>query len=165
MNNERKQLVYISGPPCAGKSSICKELVKTNKTKYILGDDAWIYNEKYDFDLRIKRTNQGILECVKGCTSNLILLEWVPSTGSFIDSLKELCRSKEYEFIHIIIYAPKDILLERKLKRDGNTDLGPVNLDGYKYIEGVTLFDSSNESINSIAEKCENIIKRKKLKY
>ena len=161
MPNKIKQFIYVSGPPCAGKSKISRELVKEVKNfQYILGDDYWISNDQCDFNTRSKKTNQDILSSVNTITSNSILLEWVPCYGPFVDSLKGICTAKDYEFIHIIIYAPREILEKRKLNRDGNMDLGPLNIEKYQNLNNVTLFDTSLESLSSIVSKCVNMLKQ-----
>ena len=154
-----KQLIYVSGPPCAGKSSICREMVKMNHSlKYTLGDEHWILNEHDDFSTRVEKTNQAILSSIKENNKEKIILEWVPSFGPFVESLKGICKTKEYDFIHIIIYAPKKILEQRKLERDGDMDLGPIDIDKYRDLMDVIAFDSSNQTIESIVHQCVKII-------
>ena len=159
MKATNKQLIYVSGPPCAGKSSICREMVKMNHSlKYTLGDEHWILNEHDDFSTRVEKTNRAILSSVKENKEDRIILEWVPSFGPFVESLKGICKINEYDFIHIIIYAPKQILELRKLERDGNMDLGPVDIDKYRDLMDVIAFDSSNQTIESIVHQCVKII-------
>lgn len=159
MKSTRKQFIYLSGPPCAGKSTIGKELVKRVKSfQYVLGDDYWIPNEQYNFEIRVHKTNQDILTSIKTNTSNSILLEWVPCYGTFVDSLKSICESKDYEFTHIIITAPREVLERRKYIRDGNMDLGPVDIEKNKNLKNATLFDTSLESLSSIVSECMNIL-------
>jgi len=164
MKATNKQLIYVSGPPCAGKSSICLEIVKTNHSrKYILGDEHWILNVHDDFPTRVEKTNQAILSSIKENNKERIILEWVPSFGSFVESLKYICKTKEYDFIHIVIYAPKKILEQRKLERDGDMDLGLIDIEKYRDLMDVITFDSSKQSIDSIVYQCvkkidENIL-------
>lgn len=154
-----KQLIYVSGPPCAGKSSLCKALVKeVIDLHYILGDDYWNLNNGYDFSERSKKTNEDILSSLKNMTSNLLLLEWVPSYGPFVENLKSICEVMGFEFTHIIIYAPREVLERRKLERDGNMDLGPLNLDKYKTLNDVMLFDSSKTRSDIIIKECVKIL-------
>lgn len=155
MISKAKRLLYISGPPCAGKSTVSKALLRELKsTQYILGDNVWTQNEQHDFIERIEKTNQDIISSIQMMTSNKVLLEWVPSFGQFIENLRSICEIKEYEFIHIVITAPKDVLEIRKFNRDGNIDLGPVDLDKYADLENVILFDSSIESVDAIVSAC-----------
>lgn len=155
MRKEKQQLVYVFGPPCSGKSSLCSELIDNlSMYKYIMGDDYWITNEQEDFKARSQKTDEDILSLVSTITSNLILLEWVPCYGSFVDTLKDICKVKNYEFIHIIVYAPKEILEKRKLKRDGNIDLGPLNIEKYETSKDVKIFDTS-----LIVSKCLDMLK------
>lgn len=160
MNSTKKKFIYVSGPPCGGKSALSSKLIENvNTYKYILGDDYWIANEEDDFYTRSQKTNQDILSSINTITSNSILLEWVPCYGPFVEKLKDICKARDYEFIHIIVFAPKEVLKERKLNRDGNIDLGPLNIEKYQTIKGVKLFDTSVETINSIVSKCVNMLK------
>lgn len=160
MNRTKKQLIYVSGPPCGGKSTLSSELIeKVNTYKYILGDDYWIANEEDDFNARLQKTNLDILSSINSITSNSILLEWVPCYGPFVERLKDICKARDYEFIHIIVYAPKEILKDRKLNRDGNMDLGPLNTEKYKTLKDVKLFDTSLETMNSVVSKCLSLLK------
>ncbi len=105
-------------------------------------------------------TNKDILSSIKIITSNSVLLEWVPCYGPFVESLKDICKAKNYNFFHIIVYAPIEILEERKLNRDGNTDLGPINIEKYRTLEDVKLFDTSLDSLNTLVTKCVSMLKQ-----
>ncbi len=159
MKASDKQLLYISGPSCAGKSTVSKDVLKEIRAiHYILGDEFWIQNEQYDFDRRIERTNQDIIAAIEKISAEKVLLEWVPSYGPFVDRIKSICLSKEYTFIHVVITAPKDILEMRKLARDGNKELGPVDLERYATLKNITLYDSSVESTDTIVSECIRIL-------
>ncbi len=107
MSSEEKQFIYVSGPPCGGESTFSTALINNvHIDKYILGDDYWIKNNQDDFNIRSQMTNKDILSSIKTITSNSVLLEWVPCYGPFVESLKDICKAKNYNFIHIIIYAP-----------------------------------------------------------
>jgi adenylylsulfate kinase-like enzyme len=162
MESSVKQLIYISGPPCAGKSTVSKELIRRlSSIEYILGDDFWMQNEHYNFDVRLKKTNQNIVARVENIALSNILLEWVPSYGPFVDNIKNITNNLKYEFIHIVITAPKEVLEKRKLMRDGDSDLGPIDLDKYITLKNIHLFDSSILSVDRIATECINILTSK----
>ncbi len=86
MKNSVRQFIYVSGPPCAGKSSLCRKLIKINDhLRFIEGDKYWINNDQNDFNTRVDKTNRDILSSLKCCSSKSILLEWVPSCGQFVE--------------------------------------------------------------------------------
>lgn len=122
-----------------------------------MGDTYWIPNNQYDFKARVQKTNKDILSSIKNVTSKSILLEWVPCDGPFVDGLKDICKANHYEFRHIIVYAPMEVLKHRKLNRDGNMELGPLELERLKNLENVSRFDTSKESVDSIVSRCLNI--------
>ncbi len=158
MIKDKKKMVYFSGPPCSGKSTICKELTKKiRNVKYVLGDKYWIKNDDYDFNRRIVKTNEDIIKSLWNKTSKSLLLEWVPYSGSFVSELKKICEEQKLEFNHVVIYAPKDILEQRKLIRDKNKELGPINFEEIKNLENVLLFDSSIEPLESIVLECKKL--------
>lgn len=159
MKNKRKKLLYISGPPCAGKTTISKELLKRVKAlNYMIGDDFWLQNESYDFDIRLARTNQDIISSIEKMSLNTNLLEWVPSYGPFVDKIRNICESRGYKFTHIIITASSDVLRARKLQRDGNMDLGPVDLEKYATLRNARKYDTSVTSLESIVSECMSVL-------
>lgn len=160
MRKSKKQFIYVSGPPCGGKTSVCKEIIKNRQQyKYVLGDDYWIKNSQLDFVSRLQATNRHILSSIKDNLSTAILLEWVPSYGTFVDDLKNYCKKENYDFVHILIYAPLEVLEKRKLKRDGNMDLGPIDINQYKKLKDVILFDTDQESLIYVVNQCLTIVK------
>ena len=162
MPNKINRFIYVSGPPCAGKSTFSREVVKeVKKNEYIIGDDYWMQNDQYDFNTRSKKTNQDIISSVNSISSNSIILEWVPCYGPFVDCLKDICKKKGYEFIHIIVYAPVEVLKERKLNRDGNMDLGPLKIEKYQNLNNVILIDTSLEPLSLNVSKCVNMLKQR----
>ncbi len=126
--------------------------------QYVRGDDFWLRIEHYAFDVRITMTNSDILSALETITSDTILLEWVPSFGPFVESIRGISEIKEYRFVHIILTAPKAVLEKRKSMRDGNKDLGPVDLEKYETLKNVILFNTSVESFDSIINKCMNVL-------
>lgn len=153
-----RNFIYISGPPCAGKSSVTNKLNERNiNYKMILGDNFWIKHSLLDFKNRVEVTNREILSSVEEIKDST-LLEWVPSYGSFVEELKRIVKSKSFNFVHILVYAPVEILKERKYIRDGDMDLGPIDLDAYIALEDVHLFDSSKMTITEIARACYKLI-------
>lgn len=75
--------------------------------------------------------------------------------------MKDICKKKGYEFIHIIVYAPIEVFKERKLNRDGNMDLGPLKIEKYQNLNNVILIDTSLEPLSLNVSKCVNMLKQR----
>ncbi len=160
MNDEKKKLIYVSGPSCSGKSTFCEELVKkVSIDKCLLGDDFWTENNQEDFFDRLQATNDDILSNLETTSSTTVLVEWVPSYGGFVEQLSSVCNDLNYQLIHILLYAPKEVLEQRKFERDGNCDLGPVNIEKYPSFEDVYSFDTSVTDIDYIVASITEVLK------
>jgi len=156
---QKKSLLYVSGPPCAGKSSVSKALVALDiDLDYIYGDDAWSQYPDMDFNDRLAQTNEDLLRRLKSLSSPPLLLEWVPSYGSFVDQMKMICHERDIDFHHMVLTAPRPVLEARKMKRDNNKDLGPLNLRSYETLDGIDLIDTSTCSIESIVSRAREIL-------
>lgn len=121
--------IYISGPPCSGKSTIAIALQQVNSTiERIRGDDWWILYPELPFPDRLAITNRHILEALGKTTGRNIVCEWVPC-GSFASDLYEVSLAGNRRFLHVILTAPLSVLRQRKLIRDGDQNLGPPTMD------------------------------------
>lgn len=153
-----KKFVYVSGPSCAGKSTLCNELVQVKPLFHIRGDDFWNELDSFDFDNRVMKTNEKILSFVREIDCDQVILEWVPCNGSYVEELKLICQESGYTFVHIVLYGPIEYLKKRKQKRDGDTNLGPVNIDKYYELKDVLLFNTQELDFNDVISTCkENI--------
>ncbi len=157
-----KSLLYISGPPCSGKSQLCNLILENDpEYKFYKGDDYWNKFPDVSFSERSALTKEGILTSVEDSNDEKILLEWVPFTGSFLEKLKSICDKQNRKFTHIILYAPIEVLKARKMKRDGNDEIGPI--DKTIIMESVNQnklsFDTSDITIEEIFKSIQNEIK------
>ena len=59
--------------------------------------------------------------------SDHILVEWVPTSGSFVDELTLICKRSDRHFFQIILNASDQVLRTRKMMRDGDADTGSAN--------------------------------------
>lgn len=117
--------IYISGPPCSGKSTVAVAIQQIYPTiEYIRGDDFWNIYPELPFPDRVAITNKHILDSLDKSTSDSTMCEWVPC-GSFASDVYEVCLSGNRRFLHVILTAPQSVLKQRKLIRDGDQGLGP----------------------------------------
>jgi predicted AAA+ superfamily ATPase len=154
-----KKLIYISGPSCAGKTSISKLLLKDNPhITYIAGDDSWIKFPKLEFWERVEKSNADILNIITNCNKKLVLLDWVPSRGPFIKSIQQICSDKNMGINHIIVLTSVEILKARKLVRDGNDDVGPTEIEELRKIKSALVLDSSTNSVKDVYNELHNYL-------
>lgn len=122
--------VYLSGPPCAGKSTAAVEVIKNVPgIEYIRGDDFWVRYPELSFPSRVLEVNEHILTEVRNSKAESILCEWVPSRAEFVNRLYAICDEKGKSFVHVVLTAPLPALKMRKKRRDGDEELGPAPLD------------------------------------
>ena len=121
--------IYISGPPCSGKSTVALAIRQVNSViEHIQGDDWWNSYPELPFPDRVAITNRHILHALNQSTSNSIMCEWVPC-GSFVSDMYETSVRGNRRFLHVILTAPHSVLKQRKLLRDGDQDLGPATAE------------------------------------
>ena len=89
-------------------------------------------------------------------TQEHLLLEWVPASGSFRDSLKDICESQGRTFNQIVLYADSGELRKRKMARDGDEDIVELDTDRFKELNRVLVLDSTQMSIGDLQDKCVN---------
>lgn len=118
---------YISGPPCAGKSTVARQLLESIQgLTHLPGDPYWVRHSDLDFGDRAAAVEQCLLAALRDSGAGDILCEWVPCRGPFVAQLHHQCASAGGRFYHVILTAPLPVLKRRKLARDGNDDLGPA---------------------------------------
>ena len=144
-------LIYVSGPSCAGKTSLCNHLIRfLGDFTRVSGDSFWIEHAGNNFEDRLQKTNQELLHEISKIPSS-ILLDWVPSRGSFPSLLRESVKRQSISFVHIILYAPEHVLKMRKQMRDGNTELGRID---HNILSGggtdVYSIDTSQHDLNTV---------------
>ncbi len=121
--------IYISGPPCSGKSTVSRAIKRLNRAiEHINGDDWWNLYPELPFQDRLAITNRHLLDALRRSTSDVIICEWVPC-GSFASEMYEVSLQAGCRFLHVILTAEESVLKQRKRRRDGNEDLGPATQD------------------------------------
>ena len=126
MRRQMGTCVYISGPPCVGKSTVAMAVRSSiPEIETVHGDDYWIKCPGLPFWDRVAKVNQDILGALNASTSFNALCEWVPCRGPFVEQLLDTCRSLDRRFLHVILTAPMPVLRNRKRERDGDEDMGP----------------------------------------
>ncbi len=121
-----KTCIYISGPPCVGKSTVARGIQRfVPKIQHVRGDDYWTMYPDLLFGERVAKVNQHVLTSVRDTASADVLCEWVPCRGLFVVQLYNICVSAGRQFYHVILTAPVSVLKRRKMERDGDEDIGP----------------------------------------
>lgn len=121
-----KTCAYISGLPCAGKSTVAGMIRRlVPGIAYLQGDDEWRKHFNLPFEERVAAVNQSLLTSLRAAAARHVLCEWVPSRGLFLHQLYDACLSRERRFLHAVLTAPASILRTRKRERDGDEDIGP----------------------------------------
>ena len=152
-----QSLTYISGPPCSGKTVACQSLLRAfPDLSYVIGDKYWIQNEGMGFGERVARTNEMIIQDLSTMTQDHLLLEWVPASGGFRDSLRNMCESQERAFNQIVIYADAEELKRRKMARDGDGDIVAPDPRRFKELSPALVLDSTDMSEGDLQDKCLN---------
>jgi len=142
-----KHLVYVSGPPCSGKTTLCDLLMQhTSSFTRMAGDIYWLRNDGQAFEDRVTSTNQMILDDIHSMTDPLLLLEWVPSSGRFVDELKLWCSLHDRVLTHIVMCADVEVLKARKMKRDGDDDISSPDIGQYVHLRDALVIDTSQYS-------------------
>jgi hypothetical protein len=115
--------VYISGPSCSGKSTLCNYITHQYLVdNYVIGDTHWLKYPDHAFNDRVRLTNASIIETVHTVSGHLIVCEWVPSIGEFPCELQRICIARGFQFLQVALNADSSILRNRKMSRDGNCD-------------------------------------------
>jgi hypothetical protein len=148
-------LTYISGPPCSGKSVVCQSFLEDfPELVCISGDTYWMQNDGMSFRERVLQTNELILQDLRKRTEGRLLLEWVPATGSFRESLQGICASQGRSFHQIILYADADELKKRKRARDGDEDIVEPAPEEFATLEEALVVDTTGLSKSDLGETC-----------
>jgi len=160
-----KHLVYISGPSCSGKTSVSQGLRRiAPHLFYISGDQFWNVYQEMPFGLRLKSTNQMILDAIRSMKERHILLDWVPSSGRFRSNLLDVCRDKGRVLTHIVLYAPVEVLQQRKQARDGNRDLGELpSIRALAETDCAVAIDTDQDARDVTLDKCIAALRARKL--
>ncbi len=152
--NKLKSCIYISGPPCAGKSTVARRILQNFPgIEHISGDEEWLEYPHLPFDNRVTTVNQALLDTLLRCPLTDVLLEWVPWQGLFLRKLLKICRSTDRRFLHIVLTAPVTVLKKRKRLRDQDDDLGTDVLIDHVFLEGheSLVFDTDAEDVSVIS--------------
>jgi len=117
---------YISGPPCAGKSTVAGHVLRQLPgLQHLVGDRFWVARPDLPFPERVDFVNRSLLDALRDASGSDVLCEWVPCTGEFVAAFHQVCVDAARCLIHVIVTAPEAVRRERKLRRDGDVDLGP----------------------------------------
>ena len=154
-----RTLTYISGPPCAGKSTVATSVGLSIPTiEHIRGDRFWLMYPDLPFEERVSVVNRQILMALEGSDSQNILCEWVPCRGAFVRELKDICISLDRCLLHVALTAPLDVLKRRKKERDGDEDVDPELLPDRRDPNEYLAFDTDEEDTIVIAAKISDWI-------
>lgn len=154
-------LVYLSGPPCSGKSAVANNVqMSVREIQYVRGDDYWNMSPDLSFEERVTTTNKRILAAVRNSKAQDIVCEWVPWHGQFVNNLYEISVTAKRQFLHIVLMAPLVVLKRRKLERDGDEEIGtevatgPLRHETYKQL----IFDTNRVEVAGIADQVSDWI-------
>ncbi len=137
----------------------------TSSFTRMTGDRYWLRNDGQTFEDRVASTNRMILDDIQSLTDPLLLLEWVPSSGCFVDELKLWCSSHDRVLSHIVMCADVEVLKARKMKRDGDDDISSPHIGQYTHLENALEIDTSQYSeADMLTRVIETLIASKVLK-
>ena len=163
-----KTCTYISGPPCAGKSTAATGIQQSvPEIQHVRGDDCWTMYPDLAFDERVAKVNQYILASVRNSASADVICEWVPCQGLFVAQLHNICVSTGRQFLQVILTAPAPVLKRRKQERDGDEDIGPevVTVPEQQKAFEWRIFDTDREEASDIVgEICGWILRNQERK-
>ena len=108
------------------------------------------------FEERVARTNEMIIQDLSASTQEHLLLEWVPASGSFRNSLLDICESQGRTFNQIVIYADAGELRKRKMARDGDEDIDESDARRFKELSSAMVLDTTEMSEGDLQDKCVN---------
>ena len=150
-----QSLTYISGPPCSGKSVVCRSLMKAfSGLKLITGDNYWNRNTGLSFEERTLRTNEMILQDILSMTQPHLLLEWVPASDVFCNRLRDVCLIQDRSFNHLVLYAQPNELRKRKLARDGDEDIVEPNVRLFNSLEDALVLETTALNEKELQIRC-----------
>ena len=116
-------LLYISGPSCSGKTTL-REMIGAQYPvdEFVIGDEHWVRFPEHAFDERVRLANASILEAAGMARGALIVCEWVPTAGPFVDAIRNGCERRGVRFLQVALSADAHVLRRRKVLRDGDSD-------------------------------------------
>jgi hypothetical protein len=122
------QILYISGPVCSGKTALRKYIERNFPVDMcVIGDEHWLKFPNHAFNERVGLANASIIDSLHKASGALIICEWVPVVGAFIDEIRKLCKTRGMQFSQIALYADESVLCKRKRIRDGDDDTSDVS--------------------------------------
>jgi adenylylsulfate kinase-like enzyme len=115
-----KTLLFLTGPSCAGKTTITKELMQLIPNTYLVSyDQLKLQLTGYDREEHravMRRLTMGYLEVV--CSEGFfVFVELWPFNDKDCAIMQTIADKYGYEVLSVNITAPDDILLERSRQR------------------------------------------------
>lgn len=143
-----KLMVFFSGTPGMGKTTLSKFLEETYKGIRLSDDEARHHlrtalkkNDACDAEIKLKEHIHKLLLLLDSITDNHLIIMDALIDGEELKALS-LARSLGYETFVIRLKAPREVVIERLIKREQDPSVHLKRLD--KWWEAYLSFDLSN---------------------
>ena len=158
----RQKLIFISGSPCVGKTTVAMYLYKEfNNSAYLDSDWVWCVNPFSIEDPRLRNGDKNVSYVLSNYLDSkfdYVFCSSVLFTDKDIrENIIKNIEAKDYEIIGISLMCTEKTLFERHKERGDNNEVSYYWLKLGPY-PGDYIINTDNKNINEIVDEIKNII-------
>lgn len=164
-----KKLVIISGAPGIGKTTLCRELLKSIEgCAWLDSDWCWMINPWKDKTQEQKKYVEGTFtRILRGYLDNenikTILFSWVISSEYMFDLVIKPLSDMEFDLVKIALVCDREVHIERMRKDNRREEQinSPYSMAPF-YKLGAEVIDVTQLSVDEMVKSAIHIINKEK---